>query len=138
VHSVPVIDSATVTPAFNAGKDKTVRSPPRKTGAVIHIDEHTTHERTDDGFFWLYGSDESEKVRFSAAISNWTPSTVACSSVCCRLLSISKLAIRRPDGLGERRNATWKASGVHRESPSHREGSDSRSNVASMGSACAR
>jgi chemotaxis regulatin CheY-phosphate phosphatase CheZ len=43
---------------------QTIDRQPRKTGPVIHIDEHMTHALTDDGFFWLYGSDESEKVRF--------------------------------------------------------------------------
>ena len=43
---------------------QTIDRQPRKTGPVIHIDEHMTYALTDDGFFWLYGSDESEKVRF--------------------------------------------------------------------------
>jgi hypothetical protein len=37
---------------------------PRKTGPVIHMDEHMTYALTEEGLHWLYGSDESEKVRF--------------------------------------------------------------------------
>jgi hypothetical protein len=37
---------------------------PRKTDPVIHIDDHMTSALTAEGLHWLYGSDESEKVRF--------------------------------------------------------------------------
>jgi hypothetical protein len=37
---------------------------PRKTAPVIYIDKHMTHALTSEGLFWLYDSDESEKVRF--------------------------------------------------------------------------
>jgi hypothetical protein len=36
----------------------------RKTGPVIHMDEHTAYALTAEGLHWLYGSDESEKLRF--------------------------------------------------------------------------
>jgi hypothetical protein len=35
----------------------------RKTGPLIYIDAHMTHALTREGFFWLYDSEESEKVR---------------------------------------------------------------------------
>jgi hypothetical protein len=35
----------------------------RKTGPVLHIDAHRTYALTAEGIFWLYDSEESEKVR---------------------------------------------------------------------------
>jgi hypothetical protein len=43
---------------------QTVDRQPRKTGPVIYIDKHMTRALTSEGLFWLYDSDESEKVRF--------------------------------------------------------------------------
>jgi hypothetical protein len=43
---------------------QTMDRQPRKTGPLIHIDEHMTCALTREGFFWLYGPEESEKVRF--------------------------------------------------------------------------
>ena len=43
---------------------QTVDRQPRKTGPVIHMDEHMTCALTAEGMHWLYDSDESEKVRF--------------------------------------------------------------------------
>ena len=36
---------------------------PRKTTGVLYIDDHMTYALTAEGIFWLYGSEESEKVR---------------------------------------------------------------------------
>jgi hypothetical protein len=43
---------------------QTIDRQPRKTGPVIHMDEHMTCALTAEGMHWLYDSDESEKVRF--------------------------------------------------------------------------
>jgi hypothetical protein len=43
---------------------QTVDRQLRKTGPVIYIDEHMTYALTSEGIFWLYGSEESEKVRW--------------------------------------------------------------------------
>jgi hypothetical protein len=36
----------------------------RKTADVLYIDEHMTYALTAEGLFWLYSSEESEKVRY--------------------------------------------------------------------------
>jgi len=43
---------------------QTIDRQPRKTGSVLYIDEHMTYALTVEGIFWLYGSEESEKVRY--------------------------------------------------------------------------
>jgi hypothetical protein len=36
----------------------------RKTTGVLYINEHMTYVLTAEGLFWLYRSEESEKVRY--------------------------------------------------------------------------
>jgi hypothetical protein len=43
---------------------QTIDRQPRKTTGVLYIDEHMTYALTAKGIFWLYRSEESEKVRY--------------------------------------------------------------------------
>lgn len=43
---------------------QTIDRQPHKTASVLYIDEHMTYALTIEGIFWLYGSEESEKVRY--------------------------------------------------------------------------
>jgi hypothetical protein len=43
---------------------ETIDWQPRKTTGVLYIDEHMTYALTAEGIFWLYRSEESEKVRY--------------------------------------------------------------------------
>jgi hypothetical protein len=42
---------------------QTIDRQPRKTTGVLYIDEHMSYTLTAEGIFWLYRSEESEKVR---------------------------------------------------------------------------
>jgi hypothetical protein len=43
---------------------QTIDRQPRKTTGLLYIDEHMTYALTAEGIFWLYRSEESEKVRY--------------------------------------------------------------------------
>jgi hypothetical protein len=43
---------------------QTIDRQPRKTAGVLYMDEHMTYALTVEGIFWLYRSEESEKVRY--------------------------------------------------------------------------
>jgi hypothetical protein len=43
---------------------QTIDRQPRKTTGVLYIDEHMTYALTAEGIFWLYRSEESEKLRY--------------------------------------------------------------------------
>jgi hypothetical protein len=43
---------------------QTIDRQQRKTTGVLYIDDYMTYALTAEGIFWLYGSEESEKVRY--------------------------------------------------------------------------
>jgi hypothetical protein len=43
---------------------QTIDRQPHKTTGVLYINEHMTYALTAEGIFWLYRSEESEKVRY--------------------------------------------------------------------------
>jgi hypothetical protein len=63
-RDVPQTDALNAVVTYNGITYQTIDRQPRKTGPVIYIDEHRTHVLTDEGFFWLYREEESEKVRY--------------------------------------------------------------------------